>query len=151
MDELLEEIQQFIFQLQTSSLAITKDRLNNQYNVSSAFNVWTLDSSERDGTVVTTFIDLATRKAVGLGIEQRRVTTEFAIAVMRDAMTKYPAPRLLHTDQAGEFTSEAMKKFLRENNIQHSIALSGFRQFRNQVNESFNARIWRHLRCFLAL
>jgi putative transposase len=69
------------------------------------------------------------------------LAVEFCLAVVEEALAKYPGPEIFNTDQGSQFTSAAFTGLLRDNTI--AISMDGQGAWRDNV---FVERIWRSVK-----
>jgi len=83
--------------------------------------------------------DTFSRRIVGWSMSQR-LTKELVCAAWRMAVGRYGTPRLHHSDQGSQYTSEAYLRLLETAEVQISMSAVG-RCYDNAMKESFWARL----------
>nr|YP_009184961.1 putative integrase/recombinase protein [Hafniomonas laevis]ALO63084.1 putative integrase/recombinase protein [Hafniomonas laevis] len=121
--------------------------LHNRYCVRLPDTVWTCDETVR-GVYVIAFMDLGSRFILHWHVSQKTISASELVCLLKEAVAKYGAPQMFHSDAASVFVSQTFRDALQLLGIQQSVAGVGDPyKFGNQVHERFHHQFWAMLQC----
>lgn len=126
----------------------TKDILLNRYNSPLNDEVWTLDftnvKTNKKSYWIATLMDIATRQII-LHYTKPGIASTFCtkdvINLIHEATLNRQRPKVIHTDQGGQFVAKDFSDFLKSAGIQQSIGDQLIIKFPNQAHEISNKTI----------
>jgi len=129
------------YAMSKSTSLTVPNTLNQQFTTSAPNKVWVSDITyipTREGWLyLCTFLDLFSRKVVGLSMSKRQDTTLVSRALQQAIMHRKPGQGLLHhSDRGSQYTSIDFKNLASMNGLQLSMSGKGC-CYDNAVAESF--------------
>ena len=112
--------------------------------VKRANQVWVTDITyipmHRGFCYLVAIMDLHSRKILSWRLSNT-MDTDFCIAVLKEALSKYPKPDVFNSDQGAQFTSNNFTNILKDHDIQISMDGKG-----RWIDNVFIERFWRSLK-----